>query len=354
MDQLSRLQGILQKSGVLDLSNASLAPTPPGRPLAPSNRAVTTQQASNAQYIHGHNAASVGGAIPAGAGNAHMLPHKLPSQAHVQGPALSPYQQQIAVQALAQAQQQRSAAEHQRLQELLQKEQQRYAERNRLLEEENRQMNERRMQQLQAMGATSGQPLPTRPAPVVYKVPNKPTKKQLQAQQRREQAEALIRRNAALAAGLQPQQLPPTHIGGEQPAWPPPSATPPNPAAAAAANLAAAAAAAAAAARAAAASGSSAATAISVDDEEGADTGLGDGVEEQLFANVSTAELEAAGLRPHPDRISETSALASVCVPRVDYRMSLPLKVLHSKQVGEGVTGGLVERCMRAMHCGMP
>ncbi len=255
-----------------------------------------------------HAAAVVGGAVPAGAGNAHALPHKLPSQAHAQGPALLPYQQQIAMQALAQAIQQRSAAEQQRQQELPLQEQQRYAERIRLIEEEeNRQMNERRMQNLQAMGVTSVQQQPNRPAPMTYHIPRNPTTKELQAQQRREHVETL-RRNAALAAGLphqplQPQHPPPIHIGAAQPAWPPPSATPPNPATAAAANLAAAAAAA----RTAAAAGSSIATATSVDDEEGADMGLGDGVDEQLFANVSTAELEAAGLRPHPDPISETS-----------------------------------------------
>ncbi len=321
MDERSRIHNVLLKSGALDLSNANLAPTPSGRPLAPSNRAVNTPQASNAQYIHGHAAASVGGAIPAGAGNAHALPHKLASQAHAQGPALLPYQQQITAQALAQANQQRLSAEHQRVQELLRQQQQQFAERARLIEEENRQMNERRMQHLLAMGVTSELQQPTRPAPMIYHIPaKKPTKKELQAQQRREQVE-MLRRDAALAAG-QPYQ----------PAYPP-SAAPPNPAAAAAANLAAATAAAA---RAAAAAGSSAATAISVDDEEGADTGLGDGVEEQLFANVSTAELEAAGLRPHPDRISETSALASVGMPRVDYRMSLPVKVLQSKQLGNG------------------
>ncbi len=275
MDQRINAHGTLLKPGVLDQRSA---PTPSGafgighagRPLAPSNRAVNTPQASNAQYIHGQAAASSGGAIPAGAGNAYAFPHKLPGHAHAQGPTLSPYQQQIAAQALAQANQQHNAAEHQRLQELHRQEQQRYTERIRQIEEENRQMNERRLQR----------------------------------------------------------------DGSAQPGRPPPTTTNPNLAAAAAANLAAAAAAAKA--RAAAAAGSSAATAISVDDEEGADTGLGDGVEEQLFANVSTAELEAAGLRPHPDRISETSALASVGMPHVDYRMSLPVKVLQSKQLGKG------------------
>lgn len=50
--------------------------------------------------------------------------------------------------------------------------------------------------------------------------------------------------------------------------------------------------------------------------------------QDNCFSNFATDELEAAGLRPHPDKIAETTALASVPVPPVSYKMSLPVPVL--------------------------
>ncbi|GFR44081.1 hypothetical protein Agub_g5241, partial [Astrephomene gubernaculifera] len=58
------------------------------------------------------------------------------------------------------------------------------------------------------------------------------------------------------------------------------------------------------------------------------DDGIGDGVEDNCFANFATDELEAAGLRPHPDKIAETSALASVPVPPVSYKTSFPAEIV--------------------------
>jgi hypothetical protein len=62
--------------------------------------------------------------------------------------------------------------------------------------------------------------------------------------------------------------------------------------------------------------------------------GLGDGVEDNCFANFATDDLEAAGLLPHPDKIAETTALASVSVPTVSYKMSLPSGILTSELSG--------------------
>eukprot|EP00198_Chlamydomonas_reinhardtii_P003137 XP_001692473.1 predicted protein [Chlamydomonas reinhardtii] len=58
--------------------------------------------------------------------------------------------------------------------------------------------------------------------------------------------------------------------------------------------------------------------------------------QDNCFSNFATDELEAAGLRPHPDKIAETTALASVPVPPVSYKMSLPVPVLACPGVGKG------------------
>ena len=49
-------------------------------------------------------------------------------------------------------------------------------------------------------------------------------------------------------------------------------------------------------------------------DEEG--DGFGDGLEEQSYTAVSTADLEALGLRRHPDAIAECASLRYVCGSR--------------------------------------
>ncbi|KAG2496337.1 hypothetical protein HYH03_005567 [Edaphochlamys debaryana] len=60
---------------------------------------------------------------------------------------------------------------------------------------------------------------------------------------------------------------------------------------------------------------------------------LGDGMEDNCFSAFATDDLEAAGLRPHPDKIAETTALASVKLPSVNYKMSLPMSVLSSGKI---------------------
>ena len=41
-------------------------------------------------------------------------------------------------------------------------------------------------------------------------------------------------------------------------------------------------------------------------------------------------DMQAQGLRPHPDLISETSAMASVPLPKLPYKMVLPQHVILS------------------------
>ena len=58
---------------------------------------------------------------------------------------------------------------------------------------------------------------------------------------------------------------------------------------------------------------------------------IGDGLEENCFALVSTEELEKQGLRAHPDKIAEAAALSSVSVPNCSYKMCLPAQVIQGK-----------------------
>ena len=58
---------------------------------------------------------------------------------------------------------------------------------------------------------------------------------------------------------------------------------------------------------------------------------IGDGLEENCFALVSTEELEKQGLRPHPDKIAEAAALGSVSLPVGSYKMCLPAQVIQGK-----------------------
>ena len=58
---------------------------------------------------------------------------------------------------------------------------------------------------------------------------------------------------------------------------------------------------------------------------------IGDGLEENCFALVSTEELEKQGLRPHPDKIAEAAALSSVSLPVGSYKMCLPAQVIQGK-----------------------
>ena len=58
---------------------------------------------------------------------------------------------------------------------------------------------------------------------------------------------------------------------------------------------------------------------------------IGDGLEENCFALVSTEELEKQGLRPHPDKIAEAAALSSVSLPVGTYKMCLPAQVIQGK-----------------------
>lgn len=62
------------------------------------------------------------------------------------------------------------------------------------------------------------------------------------------------------------------------------------------------------------------------------DDGIGGDLEdlENCFTAVSTAELEKLGLKAHPDKIAETSALSSVAVPHCGYKMSCPSHILQS------------------------
>ena len=57
---------------------------------------------------------------------------------------------------------------------------------------------------------------------------------------------------------------------------------------------------------------------------------LGDGLEEENYTRVDTAELEKNGLIPHPDKIAEAAALSSVALPKIDYKLALPAHVLFS------------------------
>ena len=58
---------------------------------------------------------------------------------------------------------------------------------------------------------------------------------------------------------------------------------------------------------------------------------IGDGLEENCFALVSTEELEKQGLRAHPDKIAEAAALSTVSVPSCSYKMCLPAQVIQGK-----------------------
>ena len=69
-------------------------------------------------------------------------------------------------------------------------------------------------------------------------------------------------------------------------------------------------------------------------DDEDVD-GFGDGLEEESYSVVSTADLEALGLRKHPDAIAECVSLSSVLAPKASYKSRLPAHVL----LGETSTG---------------
>lgn len=58
---------------------------------------------------------------------------------------------------------------------------------------------------------------------------------------------------------------------------------------------------------------------------------IGDGLEENYFALVSTEELEKQGLRAHPDKIAEAAALSSVSLPAGSYKMCLPAQLIQGK-----------------------
>lgn len=53
-------------------------------------------------------------------------------------------------------------------------------------------------------------------------------------------------------------------------------------------------------------------------------------MEEQHYTGVSTAALEALGLRPHPDPVAEAASLGSVEVPERPYALKLPGHALKS------------------------
>lgn len=58
---------------------------------------------------------------------------------------------------------------------------------------------------------------------------------------------------------------------------------------------------------------------------------IGDGLEENYFALVSTEELEKQGLKAHPDKIAEAAALSSVSLPAGSYKLCLPAQVIQGK-----------------------
>lgn len=71
------------------------------------------------------------------------------------------------------------------------------------------------------------------------------------------------------------------------------------------------------------------------------DHDIGDGLEENCFALVSTEALEKQGLRPHPDKIAEAAALSSVPLPNGTYKMCLPMQVI------QGLSHCLAKLCPR-------
>jgi len=72
-------------------------------------------------------------------------------------------------------------------------------------------------------------------------------------------------------------------------------------------------------------------TAGAADDEDL--DGFGDGLEEESYSVVSTADLEALGLRKHPDAIAECVSLSSVVAPKAVYKSRLPAHVLLGERV---------------------
>ncbi|KAK9838396.1 hypothetical protein WJX84_000356, partial [Apatococcus fuscideae] len=65
-------------------------------------------------------------------------------------------------------------------------------------------------------------------------------------------------------------------------------------------------------------------------DEDADQDDLGDGLEEENYTSVDTAELEQNGLVPHPDKIAEAAALSSVTLPKTNYKLALPAHVLFN------------------------
>ncbi len=61
---------------------------------------------------------------------------------------------------------------------------------------------------------------------------------------------------------------------------------------------------------------------------------VGDGLEHNCFAPVTDEGLAAllgCKLRPHPDKVAEAAALASVRSPNLKYSLCLPKEILLSK-----------------------
>ena len=58
---------------------------------------------------------------------------------------------------------------------------------------------------------------------------------------------------------------------------------------------------------------------------------IGDGLEENCFALVSTSELEQQGLKKHPDKIAEAASLNSVTLPVGKYKLGLPAFIIQGK-----------------------
>lgn len=67
---------------------------------------------------------------------------------------------------------------------------------------------------------------------------------------------------------------------------------------------------------------------------------IGDGLEENYFALVSTEELEKQGLKAHPDKIAEAAALSSVSLPAGSYKLCLPAQVIQGKYLRHETESG--------------
>ena len=70
---------------------------------------------------------------------------------------------------------------------------------------------------------------------------------------------------------------------------------------------------------------------VLVEDDDDEEADIGDGMEENHYANVVTDELQALGLYKHPSPVSEAASLSSIRLPEVDYAVKLPGHVISSK-----------------------